>query len=266
MIEKLKIIPSEKIITFESPSDERATKMAIDISRYGKLKNPLLVYPIGDKYLLLDDISILRALIFLGVSHIPVQIADDENLSVHPWQRVVESWNREDLLEFCSRFPKQIRLEKSSTGILTANQAEARFRDGSVQRLSFSSSSYLVRVDICSRFFDDLIRNHKCFRAKLDYTDSNVFAGFSSAAAVVFPPAFSLVELAGVAIRQIRLPQGMVRIGQPNRVLGIDYSLSILTDEVPAMEKELFLRQLLLMRMSSDRVAYYNGGVFMFNN
>jgi hypothetical protein len=266
MIEKLKIISTDRILSFEIHSDERSAKLAEDIQLEGKLKNPILVYPIDDKYLMLDDVSILKALVSLEVSHIPVQLAEAEMLSVHPWQRVVEKWNRGDLLEFVRKYPKQIRLDKSAKGDLTASQAEIRFQDKTVQRVTFPSRSYLIRVDMCARFFNNLLRNHKTYRAKLNYHDPDSFDGFAGASAVVFPPAFSLAELAGIAKRDICLPQGMVRIDQPNRVLGIDYALSILADNAPARDKELFLRQLLRMRMSSDRVAYYNGGIFMFNN
>jgi hypothetical protein len=266
MIEKLKIIPADRVISFESYSEDRAAKLALDIEQDGKLKNPLLVYPLKKNYLLLDDASILAALKTLGVVHVPIQLAGADILSVHPWQRIVEEWRPEDLLNFCSKFPRQIRIEKGPTDQLAANQVEVRFRDDTVFRLRFRSRSYLIRVDMCAKFFDYLSRYRKSYRAKLNYDDSAIFNEFSGASAVVFPPSFSLAELAGIALRNIHLPQGLVRIDQPNRVLGIDYSLSILSQSAPADEKELFLRQLLMMRMSSDRVAYYDGGIFMFNN
>jgi hypothetical protein len=39
-----------------------------------------------------------------------------------------------------------------------------------------------------------------------------------------------------------------------------------LKENASSEEKEAFLVQLLQLRMSSDRIAYYNGSVFMFNN
>lgn len=266
MLEKLNIISLDQIISFEFHSDERAAKFALDLRHDGKLKNPLLVYPLKEKYLMLDDVSVLEALKSEGAIHVPVQLAEAETLSVCPWQRVVEKWGRDELHKFCKNYPKQIKIEKSSEGDLAANQVEVRFRDKSIQRLTFPSRSHLIRVDICTRFFDHLARNHRSYRAKLDYRDPNSLNGFPEASAAIFPPAFSLSELAGLAERDIHLPQGIVRVDQPNRVLGIDYLLSILSEKAAAQEKELFLKQLLLMRMSSDRVTYYNGGVFMFNN
>jgi hypothetical protein len=266
MIEKLKIIASDRIISFEHHSPERTAKLARDIERDGKLRNPLLVYPLDGQYLMLDDSSILEALRQLGAIHIPVQLAETTTLSVHPWQRVVEKWMPAEMMEFCVHFPRQIRVEKASEGGLRPSQIEVRFRDGSRQRLTFVSRSYLVRVDICARFFHHLTTRHKSYRVKLDYHEPDVLGGFAEASAAIFPPAFSLSELSDIGIRHIKLPQGIVRIDQPNRVLGIDYLLSILAEDVPAGEKESFLKQLLIMRMSSDRVAYYNGGVFMFNN
>ena len=265
MIKKLKIIPSAQVISFELPSEDRAVKIAQNINRDGKLKNPLLVYPLGDKYLILDDVSIVMALQLLEVIHLPVQLADASLLSVRPWQRVVNNCGREDLLEFCDKFPKQIRIDNSDHGELSSNQAEFRFPNKSRQRVTLTSKSYLIRSDICAKLLNHISCRHTSYRVKLDFNDSNVLRGFSEASMAVFPPYFSLPELAGLAIHDARLPQGIVRINQPNRVLGVDFSLSVLREKVPASEKELFLLQMLQMRISSDRVNYYDGGVFMFN-
>ena len=266
MIEKLKIIASEQIIAFERHSPDRFSKLAQMFKRDGKLRNPLLVYPLDGKYLMLDDATILSVLKHIGAIHVPVQLAGTEELSVRPWQRIVEKWTFDDLHRFCRGLPKQIRIEKAPAADLTANQMEIRFHAGNRVRLTFPSKSYLVRADLCSRLFDYLSLNYKSYRVKLDYKSPDVFKGFSAGAAAVFPPAFVLPELAGMALHDVYLPQGMVRLDQPNRILGIDYPLSILCENVHPLEKELFLRQLLAMRIASDRVAYYNGGVFMFNN
>jgi len=266
MIEKLKIISLDEIFSFEVPSSGRAIELSQDIKRDGKLKNPLLVYQIEDKYLMLDDVSILNVLKSLGIMHVPVQLGETDLISVRPWQRVVENWHRDDLYEFCDKFPRQVKVEKTPKGVPSPNQVEVRFRDDAAKRLTFGSRSYLTRVDICAKFFRYIACGHRSYRAKVDFADPDIFHDFGTASAAIFPPSFSLSELAGMASRGICLPQGIVRIDQPNRVLGIDYSLSILGEKAPAREKELFLKQLLLMRISSDRVTYYDGGVFMFNN
>lgn len=266
MIENLKIISSDEIVQFESSSDERTEKLREEISRDGRLKNPLLVYPLKDKYLLLDDASILAALKSLDVSHIPVQLAKPGLLTVHSWQRMVEKWYQENLVSFCARFPRQVRLLKSTTGPLASHQAEIRFRNNTIMRVSFLSKSFLVRVDMSTKFIRLLMRAHKSYRTKIDFHNRNPFRGFGNASAAVFPPMFSLVELAKISAHDILLPHGLARVDQPGRVLGIDYALAILKDNVSAEEKESFLRHLIHMRMSSDRVAYYDGSVFMFNN
>jgi hypothetical protein len=266
MIEKLKIIPTANIISFESPAKERADKLAHEIHREGKLRNPLLVWPLDEKYLLLDDVTILSALTHLQVSHVPVQLADSRDISVHAWQRLIKEYSAEDILAFCKLFPRQLRAISSATGILGNHQAEIRFRNGNRVRISVSSRSPLVRADICGKFYATLTRSHKTFRAKIDYHDPDPLGGYADASAVLFPPVFTLEELAEVASRGVLLPQGFTRIDQPGRVLGIDYALSILHENVAIDEKQSFLYELLRMRMSSDRIAYYNGAVIMFNS
>jgi hypothetical protein len=266
MIDKLRIISADRITAFESHSPERAEKLAQEILHDGKLKNPVLVCTLGDKFLILDDVSILEALRLLDVVHIPVQVADVGGLSVHPWQRVVENWHEGDLLEFCARFPRQVRVLASPQEELSRHDAEVHFKNKAVYRLSFSSSSVLVRADICAKFCSCMAAGHKSFRTKLNHRDADPLRAFARASAAFFPPVFTIAELAAMALRDIRLPQGIVRIDLPGRLLGIDYSLTILQENVSPDDKEAFLKHLIHMRMSSDRIAYYNGAVFMFNN
>lgn len=266
MIEKLKIIPMASIISFESPARERSEKLAQEIQRDGRLKNPLLVRRLGEKYLLLDDVTILSALLHLQISHVPVQLADSRDVSVHAWQRLIKDYSGDDIMSFCKLFPRQLRAVTPTAGRLGSRQAQVRFRDGRRVRMSILSRSPLVRADICCKFYATLCRNYKTFRAKIDYHDPDPVRGYPEASAVLFPPVFTIEELAEVAARNILLPQGFSRVDQPGRVLGIDYSLSILHQNVAITEKESFLYELLRMRMSSDRIAYYNGAVIMFNS
>ncbi len=266
MLEKLKIIPTANIISFESTVEGRVDKLAGEIQREGKLKNPLLVQPLEDKYLLLDDAAILSALTHLQISHVPVQLADPGDLTVHAWQRLIKDYHGDDLVAFCKLFPRQLRTVTGTTGALGRHQMEIRFADDSRLRVSISSRSPLVRADICCKFYETLCREYKTFRAKVDFHDPDPLRGYDEVSAVLFPPVFTLEELADVAARGVLLPQGFTRIDQPGRVLGIDYALSILHENVAIDEKESFLYELLRMRMSSDRIAYYNGAVIMFNS
>ncbi len=266
MIERLKIIPTASIMSFESSIKERIDKLAQEIHREGKLKNPLLVRPLEDKYLLLDDVTILSALSHLQISHVPVQLADPRDISVHAWQRLIKDYSGDDLIAFCKLFPRQLRAASTATGALGRHQMEVRFKDGARLRFSISSRSPLVRADICGKFYATLCRHYRTFRAKVDFHDPDPLRGYEDVSAVLFPPVFTLEELAVIAARDILLPQGFARIDQPGRMLGIDYALSILHENVAIDEKESFLYELLRMRMSSDRIAYYSGAVIMFNS
>jgi hypothetical protein len=266
MIDRLKIIPIDQILIFEVSSEERSAKLAAEITREGKLHNPLLVTPIGSQYLLLDDASVVAALKSMSIADVPVQLADHHTLSVHSWQRVVENWHKDDLKRFCDTFPRLIHLEKSLSIPLKTAQAEIHFRDRAQYRLTLRTLSTFVRSDMCACFCHNLEKSHGNFRAKIDRDDPEMFRHFPRASAVIFPPLFTIDELSALAIKEVHLPQGIVRIDQPGRVLGIDFSLAIMLEKVPREEKESFFKQMIRMRISSDRTAYYNGSVFMFNS
>lgn len=266
MINGLKIIDIDQIIEFELYSEERAEFLAEELSKTGKLRHPLLVYPLNGQYLLLDDATILAALRRLDILQAPVQEAEEGSLSIRPWQRILENCDRADILEFCREFPRNIQIEENVLGPPAANQAEIRFSESESVRLTFTGHSAHVRVDVCTRFYRYIVNCYKGYRAKIDYNDTKLQAVFPESSSVVFLPTFALKDLASMAGRGCNLPRGMVRVDQGNRILGIDCSLNVLRDNVPVHEKELFLQQLLILRMSSDRFSFYGGSVFMFNS
>ena len=266
MLDKLKIIPSDRIITFESPAEARSTQLAEEIEREGRLRNPLLVQPIDDHYLLLDEVSIFSALEQLGVVHILAQVADTENLTVRPWQRMVENLSMDDVVGFVERFPRQAKIIENPSVSLAAIEAEIHFSDGKTCRVSFESKSPLVRADLCIKFCRCCIQGKHNFKAKISIDDPKALEDYPEASAVIFPPMFSLGELAIIAGHGIRLPHDLVRMDQPGRILGVDYGLSILKETASISEKESFLMQLIRMRVLSNRSAYYGGAVFMLNN
>lgn len=266
MLDRLTIVSTDQILPFETASDARALKLAQEIDKEGRLRNPILALPLDDKYLMLDDAAIHSALVRLKITHVPIQLARLELLTVHPWQRVVENWHHRDLVGFCRLFPRQMRLLKNPSSPLFPRQAEVCFRDHTRYRLIFRSDSFLVRADLCIKFVDICSHGSAGFRAKLGYDASNPLGNFPQASAAIYPPFFSIDELGVLARRGIRLPQGLVRVDQPGRILGIDYSLAILKEQAPVKEKESFLRELIRMRMSSDRTVYYDGYVLILNS
>jgi hypothetical protein len=265
MLNDLKIIDIDRIYQFETYSEERAEILAEELTETGKLHHPLLVYPLDGHYLLLDDATILAALRTLKIEQAPIQGADEVLVTIRPWQRILEDCRRDEMLEFCREFPRNISIEENASKPLAPHQAEIRFTEDESVRFTFAGHSAYVRADVCIRFYRYIVNCYKGYRAKIDYHDRQVYAALPESSSVVFLPAFNLKELAGMAGRGFRLPRGMVRVDQPNRILGIDCALDVLRDNVPIEEKELFLQQLLILRMSSERFAYYGGSVFMFN-
>jgi hypothetical protein len=263
MLDKLKIIPLDKIVAFEAPSEDRVDRLAAEIEEEGKLHNPLLVKPLDDLYLLLDDVAVLAALGRLDLKHVPIQPAD-ASLAVRPWQRVVEHWHKDDLLAYQRAFPRQVALSDDD-GPLSSRQAGVRFRDKAAYRLTFTSESLFTRCDMICKLIASCGHGGG-FRAKLALDDPDPLRSFPQATAAVYPPFFSLDELAAIAHGHDRLPYGLIRIDQPGRILGIDFALAILREPAPLEEKEAFLKELIRIRMASDRTAYYDGYVLVLNN
>ncbi|MDD4052919.1 MAG: hypothetical protein PHR28_13620, partial [candidate division Zixibacteria bacterium] len=162
-------------------------------------------------------------------------------------------------------FPRQVSVS-SDRGPLSSRQADVRFSTGTAYRLTFTSDSFFTRCDMVGKLIASCSHAGGGFRARLALDAPDPLRVFPHATAAVYPPYFSLEELAIIARRRIRLPYGLIRIDQPGRILGIDYSLAILRERASIEEKESFLQELIRMRMASDRTAYYDGSVMVLNN
>ncbi len=265
MLESLNMISTASLYSFEDAPRDRAEQIAEDIDRHNRLKNPLLVQPIENGYLLLDDASLMTAFSILNLRHVPAQIADLKTLSVRPWQRVIEGWHHHDLVDFALTFPRQVRLIKNPADCLVSFEAEVKFVEGDSYRICFSSDTCLNRADLGIKLAASVARKGRSFKSKLNHRAGDPFDAFPDASAILFPPVFTLDELGLIASRGMRLPHGYIRVDQPGRVLGIDFALSVLQADDPLEEKQQFLREMIRMRMFSDRTAYYDGAVFMFN-
>lgn len=265
MIEFLRIIGIDDILAFEATPDERLAKIESEIIAGGRMHNPLLVTPAGAKFLLLDDAPILAALRRIGVPHLPVQIAEPGSLAVSSWHRIIADITPEDIVSVSAMFPRVIRLLKSPKGNKGHKEIDVCFRGGDHYRLCLQTYSLAVRADLCLKICEKLDRNKGGFRVTSASGMSGLFEDYPAAAAILIPPRFTIEELSGIARRGLALPPGIVRVDHSNRMLGIDFALSILKENVPHEEKEAFLRQLVRLRISSDRTAYFGGGVFMFN-
>jgi hypothetical protein len=82
--------------------------------------------------------------------------------------------------------------------------------------------------------------------------------------ALVTPPPLHRDVLAHMVSHNRLLPSGALQAPIPRRILGINLSLKVLQAGEPIEEKTAFVRELVRLRMSEQRVHYYDAPVYIF--
>lgn len=84
-------------------------------------------------------------------------------------------------------------------------------------------------------------------------------------ATVTLPPV-SLDDLKAAARAERHYPPGIIRARTNRRMLDIDYPVSVLTANIPAIEKEAFFHDMMVLRQQTRRTAHYEGEVYQLNH
>jgi hypothetical protein len=83
--------------------------------------------------------------------------------------------------------------------------------------------------------------------------------------AVLFPPRLTMDDLSQAALSGTLLPPGLVRVGAEDRMLAIDFPLSVLRSAMPIEQKTAFLHDLISLRRQANRTSIVQGRVYILN-
>lgn len=247
----LRIVELSCLILHEAHDPARLARVREEIADEGVQRNPVIVAPYGDRYLLLDGAHRARALGELGCRLALVQLVElperagswGHLLSAEGLGAALRSLEEVEVLETkpergClaeARFSEDERLfvRTREEGLVSAVRALWALRR------VYPQGGVVRRVDPARR------------------------VGLAVGEAVLFYRRFTPEELAEVVSRGEVLPAGVTRFVVEERVLNVRYPLGLLEEGEPAV-RNVELGEFVRRSWQGGRVRYYSEPVILF--
>jgi len=268
----LKIVPTESLepLCLEC---ENSIRQAVDyLKRDGHQKSPLAITGTDNgKSVILDGISRWAAFRKLGVKDILVQVVPqkDSNLILSSWRHIVNHLTSKELGQIAAKLKldmSPINPEELNIGTLSHNdRVIALTGDNSAYQINIDRSDIVDFTQKLRSLVQAYSSNSQVIKIASE-PGSNAHLYYGRGAAFMILPTYRKSEVDNLYQAGEKLPANLLCFSFPRRFLGIKISLSILSEDVSAEEKNGFLDELLKMRMSYSRATYYPQSVYLMND
>jgi hypothetical protein len=247
----IRIVELSCLILHEAHDTARLARVREEIADEGVQRNPVIVAPYGDRYLLLDGAHRARALGELGCRFALVQLVELPKRA-SSWGHLLDDTG----LEVALRSVEEIEVSetKPERGCL----AEARFPGGGKLFARVREEGVVPAVRALWALQKVYPEGGVVHRV-----DPGRPIGPAAGEAVVFYRRFTPEELAEVVSAGEVLPAGVTRFVVEERVLNVRYPLGLLEKGEPAA-RNVELREFVRRSWQDGRVRYYAEPVILF--
>jgi phosphoglycerate dehydrogenase-like enzyme len=264
----VRVIESAKLVPHEAHDDKRVEALAARLRSEDTLRNPPIVTPVEDHFVLLDGATRSEALKRAGFEHLVVQVVHaDESLGLETWSH--------GLLE--TTYADAVAAVEATAGLFTEPSRAATALDTLLEQggvcavLDPHGDAVIVLAE------HGVNRFQAAERATRAYTDvsvvartlerdlANVVAEFPELAAMVVFPHYSVEQVLLAARSGQLLPAGVTRFIVPGRVLHLDVDLEWLASDTPIADKNRELHEQLLTRHHNGEIRYYREPVYLLD-
>lgn len=264
----LRFVPLDRVVPHEATDSRRAENLAERLQVDGLIRNPTLVAPIGDRFVVLDGATRTDALRRIGAPHAVVQdVSVEQGLTLETWHHVLR---RVDVDEFLTL-----------VGGLDGIRVE-EVKEGSPQERMIEYGGICSAVAVDGRaFVVHAAEGRNRFQALAAVADAYIGAGLVSRTLERdvrrleswYPDMTLLVEYPEFTVEQVLLaarsgtllPAGVTRFIVPGRVLHLDVPLELLTSDRPLEEKNRWLHDYLTEKERAGKIRYYREPVYILD-
>jgi len=269
MIPRLKIVARSNIVPLMETKADKTTRIMDFIRDTGTITSPLVLAHISErKYLLLDDGDILTAAGRLGIKFLPAQITPP-SAAIEVTGRVSADLNPTLIDEYARRWPRDVYtdmprsdLRKYPAGL----QVDLTLPDNGERLILFKGFGPHKLSPRAIDFFRYLSRRirFKRYLSPPAYRWGNLKSTENGGQLKLLNLEFS--DLPIMARYGWLFPPGLLRFDSGNRIIGINYPVTVLNERAPVREKERFLRDLLNYRLECDQSEYIPSGVYLLGD
>jgi hypothetical protein len=246
----LRLVEPECLILHEAHDERRLARLRDRVEAEGEQRNPVIVSPYEDRYLVLDGAHRVRVLAELGYYLILVQV-------VEPPERA-EGWGH--LLEGVE--PKEL---DALEAIEASEEPRGRIPLAEVE----TAGGQILSLSSCGEGLEAWVR--ALWKLQTLYPKGVVVrrvepdgpVRLAEGEALIRYRSFTPGELAAIVDAGAILPAGITRFRVSERILGVRYPLTRMQNEDTAA-RNVELREFVRRRWNEDRVRYYGEPVVLF--
>ena len=262
IIQTLKILPIDSICPFEWNSNISAD---VEIDDILKIRHPFLVTPLPHgKYLLLEASTEFYNLKQAGVTQVPVQIVQNSQISIVQKTIGIYSFDEHDLNEIFELNASQITSE-----VVTNDTDDGKDVCLSYEDKQFAITSIPKHIVGCpisvSKIFSHFEKNGGYRMIQHQGSLSDSLMKVHRFVATVEIPQLTFSNLADAVKSNNLFPPNIIEVQADIRILYIDFPVSTLLSDNLITEKEVFLRELILLREQAEKTSSYQGKVYLLN-
>ncbi|MBU1317647.1 MAG: ParB N-terminal domain-containing protein [candidate division Zixibacteria bacterium] len=269
----LRIIGTDLLRPLSSLSEPITRRLAAGMAAAGIQKNPIAVASVGSsEFIILDGVARWSALKRLGIRDALTQVVDlDDPLSkLSSWNHVVRHLTARELENMASKLKLTLSTAEETVSIhdrhIGADTLVALLGDDKTYRIEFDRSDLISFNQTLSRLITAYSANSQVIRLPSESLIDGSLISRTGGEAHITLPVYTQSEVSHLMKSGYLLPPHTLCYSFPCRYLGIRISLDILSQDVPSDDKNGFLDELIRMRLSRSRAAYYPQSVFLMND
>jgi phosphoglycerate dehydrogenase-like enzyme len=264
----VRVIATRSLVPHEAYDDRRVDALAERLRTEDTLRNPPIVTPVEDHFVLLDGATRSEALRRAGFEHMVVQVVQaDDSLQLDTWSH--------GLLD--TTFAEAVRAVEATEGLFTEPTRAPIALDllleqgGVCAIIDPGGDAVVVLAEHGVNRFQAAERAARAYTRVSTVTRTlerdlpNVVAEFPELAAMVVFPHFSVEQVLLAARSGHLLPAGVTRFIVPGRVLHLDVDLDWLATDAPIAEKNRQLHEQLQARHHRGEIRYYREPVYLLD-
>lgn len=263
----LRILPLELLVPHERTDPRRVDPLIERLHHEAVLRNPPIVAPIDERFVVLDGANRTTAFQRLRMPHILAQVVNYDQVRLEVWHHVLTRCDANELLEKIVGI-RGLRLNES-------DHVSARASLARRESLAFVS---IENNTICLSGGDNLIERTRLLNELTDAYEGcahvqrttsdhleDARKSFADAVAVVVFPCYDRAEIIDLARTGVRVPAGITRHVLPLRALRLNYPMQALQNDIPLDEKQNQLSAWIHEKIQTRQARTYTEPTILFD-
>ena len=264
----LAVVPLNKVFPHELIDPRRVENLIEKINTSDVLTNPPIVVPFKDYYVVLDGATRFSAFKKLGYPHIIVQVLKDrDKYKLDTWFHAIRKIDTEILMNLLNEL-SLITMVKSD---LKTVQAEMVEYGGLCYLQAVDKTIYHIHskpgvnhLDALNKLTDIYIQASHVTRTLHDDIDI-LLNEFPDLTGVVAFPVFTLDQVLQITDAGNVMPAGITRSIISGRVMRLNADLEYLKSDRDIDEKNKWLYDLVMEKLSKDQIRYYAEPIYLMD-